>query len=116
MNFDPANLAMVQGEDPVEGVKNLKDYIVHTHAKDGRLLKKINSEAFYISDVIGVEHQSEEGFFIETPLGDGDVPWKEYIAALKSIGYDGFLTVEREVGEDPVADIEKAVTFLKTEI
>ncbi|MBQ9481301.1 MAG: sugar phosphate isomerase/epimerase [Clostridia bacterium] len=116
VNFDPANLAMVQGENPVEGVKNLKDYIVHTHAKDGKLLKKINSEAFYISDVIGVEHQSEEGFFIETPLGDGDVPWKDYIAALKSVGYDGFLTVEREVGEDPVSDIRKAVTFLKAEI
>lgn len=116
VNFDPANLAMVQGENPVEGVYNLKDYIVHTHAKDGKMLKKIYAEAFYIPDVLGIQHQSEEGYFLETPLGDGDVVWLDYLAALKAVGYDKFLTIEREVGEDPVADIQKAVTFLKGEI
>lgn len=116
VNFDPANLVMVQGENPVEAVRNLKDYIVHTHAKDGKMFKKINSEAFYIPDVLGVEHQSEDGYFIETPLGDGSVPWKEYINELKKCGYDKFLTIEREVGENPVEDIQKAVTFLKAEI
>ena len=35
VNFDPANMVMVTGDDPVQGVYNLKDYIVHTHAKDG---------------------------------------------------------------------------------
>ena len=36
VNMDPANLVMVTGDDPVQAVYNLKDYIVHTHAKDGR--------------------------------------------------------------------------------
>ena len=40
----------------------------------------------------------------------------DYLAALRSVGYDNFLTIEREVGEDPVADIQKAVNFLKGEI
>lgn len=35
VNLDPANLVMVTGDDPVQAVHNLKDYIVHTHAKDG---------------------------------------------------------------------------------
>ena len=39
--------------------------------------------------------------------------WKEYIDALKAIGYDGFLTIEREVGDNPKADITMAVDFLK---
>jgi len=33
VNFDPANMVMVTGDDPVEGVKLLKEYIVHTHVK-----------------------------------------------------------------------------------
>lgn len=32
--LDPANLVMVTGDDPVQAVYNLKDYIVHTNAKD----------------------------------------------------------------------------------
>ena len=35
VNLDPANLKMVCDDDPVEAVRTLKDYIVHTHAKDG---------------------------------------------------------------------------------
>ena len=32
VNLDPENLVMVTGDDPVQAVYNLKDYIVHTHA------------------------------------------------------------------------------------
>lgn len=35
VNLDPANLVMVTGCDPVAAVYTLKDFIVHTHAKDG---------------------------------------------------------------------------------
>lgn len=38
VNLDPANFTMVTGQDAVEAVKMLKDYIVHTHAKDGIML------------------------------------------------------------------------------
>ena len=40
VNLDPANLVMVTGDDPVVAVHNLKDYIVHTHAKDGVMLHR----------------------------------------------------------------------------
>ena len=33
--------------------------------------------------------------------------------ALNSIGFSGFLTIEREVGEDPAADIRLAADFLR---
>lgn len=33
VNLDPANLVMVTGDDPVQAVYTLKDYIVHTHAR-----------------------------------------------------------------------------------
>ena len=44
------------------------------------------------------------------------VPWDEYLAALKEIGFEGYLTIEREVGEDPVGDITMAVGFLNEKL
>ncbi|MBQ8005836.1 MAG: sugar phosphate isomerase/epimerase [Clostridia bacterium] len=112
VNLDPANLVMVAGDDPVAAVYNLKDYIVHTHAKDGVMLKATNPEYIY-----NVEPMPEElrgvGFYKEVPLGTGSVNFPQYIAALDDIGYRGFLTIEREVGENPSADIKTAVDFLR---
>ena len=47
VNLDPANLVMVTGDDPVQAVYNLKDYIVHTHAKDGVKLGDNDPEVVY---------------------------------------------------------------------
>ncbi len=110
VNLDPANLVMVVGDDPVEAVYNLKDYIVHTHAKDGIMLKKGNPEAIYGA----IEEEIQFGeYFKEVPLGEGNVNFPRYLKALKSIGYNGFLTIEREVGDNPEQDIRMAVQFLK---
>ena len=111
VNLDPANLVMCAGEDPIEAVKNLKDYIVHTHAKDGVQHRPFDTRALYAPKHYDLEPAPWD-LISEVPLGDGNVPWDGYIAALKEIGYDGFLTIEREVGDDPKADIEKAVKFL----
>jgi sugar phosphate isomerase/epimerase len=109
VNLDPANLVMVTGDDPVQAVYNLKDYIVHTHAKDGIMLKKGNPEAIYGM----IEKQIRTGeLFREVPLGKGSVDFPKYLEALASIGYSGFLTIEREVGDDPEKDIRTAVRFL----
>ena len=112
VNLDPANLVMVTGDDPVGAVHNLKDYIVHTHAKDGVMLHRGNPEYIY-----GVVHPVPEEFqgiqyFAEVPLGQGNVHFDTYLAALDEIGYKGFLTIERECGNSPEADIRLAVEHL----
>ena len=112
VNLDPANLVMVTGDDPVVAVHNLKDYIVHTHAKDGVMLHRGNPEYIY-----GVVHPVPEEFqgiqyFAEVPLGQGNVHFDTYLAALDEIGYKGFLTIERECGSTPEADIRLAVEHL----
>ncbi len=116
VNLDPANFVMVSGQNPVEAVYLLKDYIVHTHAKDGvKINDDLTPEQVYHSFAVGgVDALNACKCFKEVPLGEGSVPWHEYIAALKDIGYDGFLTIERECGDNPCADIEKAAKFLKT--
>lgn len=114
VNYDPANLVMVTGDDPVKGVYTLKGYIVHTHAKDGIMKKQTDPEIIYnFFAEGGIGDLRLEDYFEEVPLGKGQVDFKAYLAALRDIGYDGFLTIEREVGENPEKDIKEAVEFLK---
>ena len=116
VNLDPANLVMVTGDDPAKAVHTLKDYIVHTHAKDGRKLLDRNPEIIYGIETPKDDLAQQGDAFIEVPLGEGSVNWSEYLKALDEIGYHGFLTIEREVGENPEADILKAVHFLNSHI
>lgn len=101
VNLDPANLVMCSADDPVAAVKLLSKYIVHTHAKDG----------------IGFDKPRDDGRrWLEVPLGEGGVPWPAYLQALHDIGYNGYLTIERECGDDPARDIIKAVDFLRDNV
>lgn len=122
VNFDPANMVMVTGDDPVQGVYTLKDYIVHTHAKDGIKLSDVDPRDVYgdYGYEVQLNHEdiakmAESGpGFREVPLGEGSIDWAAYLRALQEIGYNGYLTIEREVGTNPEGDISKAVEFLKT--
>jgi L-ribulose-5-phosphate 3-epimerase len=114
VNFDPANLLMVTGDDPVQGVITLKDYIWHVHAKDGIRFKNCDPvalyDAFARNDYTGFK---VEDFFAEKAFGEGALDVKGFINALDAIGYDGFVTVEREEGNQRVEDVEKAVKLLR---
>jgi len=81
VNYDPANMLR---HGTVEGVKVLGDWIVHTHAKD--------------------RHPETR----KPTVGQGAVPWDEYIGALKSIGYDGWYAIEDESGADDVVESVRA--------
>lgn len=111
VNLDPANFVMVTGDDPVQAVYTLKDYIVHTHAKDGRRLAVRDPEVLY--GMVESEMLNDPSY-IELPLGEGDVDFPNYLKALHEIGFKGFLTIEREVGDDPEKDIGAAVKFLES--
>ena len=51
----------------------------------------------------------------ETPIGEGKVDFPKFVARLKEIGYDGPLTIEREIsGEKQIEDIKSAKVFLET--
>lgn len=120
VNFDPANMVMVTGDDPVRGVHTLKEYIVHTHAKDGIRLSAVDPREVYGAlsyekmDHAAIAGMAEHGpSFREVPLGEGQVDWPAYLQALQDIGYTGYLTIEREVGSRPEEDIAGAVRFLR---
>lgn len=120
VNFDPANMVMVTGDDPVQGVITLKDYIVHTHVKDGIRLRQADPREVYGS--LGFQPMSHERIAVaatsgptyrELALGEGHVDFKRYFQALQDIGYTGYLTIEREVGDQPEKDIASAITFIQ---
>jgi len=92
VNFDPCNLLRYGHEKGVVGgVHTLAPYIVHTHAKDW-----------------------DPGTRRAT-CGQGQVPWKAYLAALDEIGYEGVLAIEDETGvEDIDASIAESFAFLKS--
>ena len=119
VNLDPANLRMVACVDAAHAVKVLGRYIVHTHAKDGINIFPGSPAATYgIIELDGSRRKfaEERSQYKEVPLGEGQVEWDPYLAALKEAGFDGFLTIERECGEDPEGDILKAYNFLKSKI
>lgn len=114
VNFDPANLVMVQGTEPIESLKALRSYVVYTHAKDGRMVKKGDPAAIYDALAEGApEDFRSEDYFLELPLGEGDVGFPSYLRALHAMHFDGYLTIEREGGADRAGDIARGVGFLR---
>ncbi len=122
VNFDPANMVMVTGDDPEDGVRLLKDYIVHTHVKDGKRLKPADPRDVYgfLGYGSGTDHEkiaemvASGEYFRELPLGKGTVDFQAYFNALNEINYQGYLTIEREVDQNPIRDIAEAVEFIKS--
>ncbi len=71
-------------------------YIKAVHAKDGE----------YPTEPNDLGH--------EKPLGEGRVNFPVLIPKLKSFGFDGALTIEREIsGDQQLADIRRAMTLLE---
>jgi sugar phosphate isomerase/epimerase len=91
--YDPANFLM-HGQDPVANLHPLKDLLAHVHARDARTASLSRG-------------------LVEVPVGAGDVDWMAVTATLQVLGFDGFLTVEREQGEDKLADVTNGVKFLR---
>lgn len=91
VNFDPCNLLRYGSRvGVVDGVRVLREHIVHTHAKDWN---------------------PETG---RATCGEGLVPWPAYISALRDIGYDGVLAIEDETGlEDIMESLATSAVFLK---
>lgn len=115
VNLDPANFVMVTAQDPAEAVYLLQEHIVHTHLKDGRKLDSAQTpeEVYHAFALGGVEALNACDGFEELPIGKGDVDWKAYLRALTDVGYSGFLTVEREAGENPLEDIAAGLEFIR---
>jgi sugar phosphate isomerase/epimerase len=100
VNFDPANMILYGTGEPIEAVKKLGPLVRSVHCKDGTWAENPGKE-----------------WGCEVPFGDGDVNAGAFLAALLEIGYDGPLTIEREIPQEPArqkAEIGLAVERIST--
>ncbi|MCC6444762.1 MAG: sugar phosphate isomerase/epimerase, partial [Armatimonadetes bacterium] len=96
VNFDPANMLLYGSGDPIEALSLVGKYVIGVHCKDGKM-------------------PTQEGQLgHEYPLGEGDVGIPRFLAKLKELGYQGPLTIEREItGDQQTKDILKAKELLE---
>ncbi len=92
----------VVDEDPLVAVRDLAKYAIHVHAKDflRRPPGAQPGEGWWKS-VGGYWNQG-------AAVGEGDVPVKACLAALKKKGYTGYLAVEHESPEDPIEGLKRS--------
>lgn len=87
VNFDPANMLLYGMGDPVQALEQLALFVRQVHLKDARR-----------SEVPG-------HWGLEVPLGTGEVDWPAFFAVLQASLPSVNLLIEREAGDDRVADV-----------
>ncbi len=97
INLDPANLILYGKANPVDALEVFGKYVRGVHGKDG----------FYPTDGMKLGR--------EVRLGDGLVHFERLIPKLKECGFDGPITIEREIsGDQQIADIKYAKAYLES--
>ena len=112
-NFDPSHM-MAQRINLAEAVRYLGGAIFHVHIKDCRTDPR-NLRLQGIFDLTPLD-QPERRSWMWTLIGWGhdELFWREFLTALRLVGYEGALSIEMEC--DYIANIEglkKSVEFLK---
>ena len=99
INFDPANMILYGCGEPLPALRKVGRYVRSVHCKDARW-----------SD------QPGDTWGEETPLGEGAVDFRRFLSVLDEIGYQGPLTIEREIPQEPArqkAEIGGALDLLR---
>lgn len=97
VNLDTANLILYGKANPVDALDVFGKYVRNLHAKDG------------VYPTCGTKLGKE------TKLGEGKVDFRALFRRLKELGYDGHVTIEREIsGEQQTKDILASRDYLQT--
>ena len=96
INLDPANLLLYGKANPVDALDVFGQYVRGVHAKDGEY------------------PTNGRQLGVEKPLGQGRVGFPALLGKLAELGYEGALTIEREIsGPQQIADIQAGKQFLE---
>jgi sugar phosphate isomerase/epimerase len=90
VNFDPGNMVLYDMGDPVAALDTLGAYVRQLHIKDALLTETPGT------------------WGKEVVVGTGDVDWPALFGVVKEHGISCNFIVEREAGENTVADVAKA--------
>jgi L-ribulose-5-phosphate 3-epimerase len=95
VNFDPANMILYDKGNPIEALRVLGGWVRQVHIKDAVRTK-----------VPGTWGE-------EVPVGTGQVDWRDFVATLNAHNSTCDLVIEREAGQQRVADIRFAKQTLE---
>jgi len=97
INLDVANLIMYGKGNPVDALHVFGKYVRNVHIKDGAPPTDGRN--------VGKEY----------PIGEGHVDFPKFLSRLKNdFGYDGVLTLEREIeGERQTVELDKGMTYIQ---
>lgn len=96
VNLDTANLIMYGKANPVDSLDVFGQYVRNVHAKDG------------------CYPTNGRDLGPEVKLGTGKVDFPAFFRKLKNLGYDGHVTIEREIsGKQQILDIRESIVYLK---
>jgi sugar phosphate isomerase/epimerase len=114
-NLDPSHLFW-QGIDPVQAIRALAraDALFHVHAKD----TYVDHANVAVNGVLDTKHYGrvlERAWTFRTVgYGQGEHVWRDILSALRTVGYDGVVSIEHE---DSLLSLDeglsKAVELLK---
>jgi L-ribulose-5-phosphate 3-epimerase len=90
VNFDPANMILYGKGDPIDAIRKLAKLAHGVHIKDA------------------VPTTMPGQWGAEVPVGQGQVDWESFFDVISGAGYDGYLAIEREAGDDRLGDIALA--------
>ncbi|MBN1590506.1 MAG: sugar phosphate isomerase/epimerase, partial [Pirellulales bacterium] len=84
VNFDPANMILYGSGEPIDALRKVGHLVRSVHCKDAKWAANPGQE-----------------WGCEVPLGEGDVGMETFLRTLAELGYDGPLTIEREIPQEP---------------
>lgn len=96
VNFDPANMILYNMGDPIEALRALVPSLQQVHIKDA------------------IRTQEPGTWGEEVVVGTGEVNWTAFLEVLHRANYKGALVIEREAGDNRLADIIAAKTYLES--
>ena len=96
VNLDTANLITYGKANPVDSLDVFGKYVMGMHAKDGTY------------PTSGQKNGSEKA------IGEGKVDFEGVLSGLRDLGYNGYVTIEREIsGDQQIADIRSGRAYLE---
>lgn len=90
VNFDPANMILYDKGDPIAALQTLGPWLRQVHIKDARRTR-----------VPGTWGE-------EVVVGTGEVNWPAFFTTLERLNFKGDFVIEREAGNQRVADVRTA--------
>lgn len=94
VNFDPANMILYDKGEPIEALRKLLPRVKSIHIKDA------------------VRTTTPGQWGAEVPVGEGQVDWTAFVRVLAEGGYTGDMHIEREGGDNRLADARQAIDVL----